>query len=47
RLEGLKQAAIEQGKLNVKQQVAKRMKAAGLPLKDIAQYTELSVDEIK
>ncbi|NET84439.1 MAG: Rpn family recombination-promoting nuclease/putative transposase [Moorea sp. SIO1F2] len=46
RLEGLKQAAIEQGKLKVKQQVAKRMKAAGLPLKDIAQYTELSEEVI-
>ncbi|NEN98054.1 MAG: PD-(D/E)XK nuclease family transposase [Moorea sp. SIO3I7] len=40
------QESLEQGRQQGIEQVAKQMKAAGLPLKDIAQYTGLSVDEI-
>ncbi|NEO14325.1 MULTISPECIES: Rpn family recombination-promoting nuclease/putative transposase [unclassified Moorena] len=36
----------EQGRLEGKYQIAKQMKAAGLPLNDIAQYTGLTIDEI-
>ncbi|AOW98140.1 hypothetical protein BJP34_00650 [Moorena producens PAL-8-15-08-1] len=40
------QESLEQGRQQGIEQVAKQMKAAGLPLNDIAQYTGLSVDEI-
>ena len=40
------QESLEQGRQQGIEQVAKQMKAAGLPLKDIAQYTGLSVDQI-
>ncbi|NEQ10934.1 MAG: Rpn family recombination-promoting nuclease/putative transposase [Moorea sp. SIO4E2] len=41
-----KREGREEGRLEEKQQIAKQMKAAGLPLSDIAQYTGLSIDEI-
>ncbi|NEP52701.1 MAG: Rpn family recombination-promoting nuclease/putative transposase [Moorea sp. SIO3C2] len=44
--ETLIQEGREQGRLEEKQQIAKQMKAAGLPLKDIAQYTGLTIDKI-
>ncbi|NEQ18492.1 MAG: Rpn family recombination-promoting nuclease/putative transposase [Moorea sp. SIO3E2] len=49
RLEGREEGRIEgreQGRLEEKQQIVKQMKAAGLPLNDIAQYTGLTIDEI-
>ncbi|NEO63004.1 MAG: Rpn family recombination-promoting nuclease/putative transposase [Moorea sp. SIO4G2] len=45
RQEGLEQGRQEGEQAGI-QKVVKQMKAAGLPLKDIAQYTGLSVDEI-
>ncbi|NEQ63054.1 MAG: Rpn family recombination-promoting nuclease/putative transposase, partial [Moorea sp. SIO4A1] len=49
REEGREQGRLEgreEGRLEEKQQIAKQMKAAGLPLNDIAQYTGLTIDEI-
>ncbi|NEP29391.1 Rpn family recombination-promoting nuclease/putative transposase, partial [Moorena sp. SIO3I6] len=45
RQEGLEQGRQEGEQAGI-QKIAKQMKAAGLPLKDIAQYTGLSVDDI-
>ncbi|NEO12862.1 MULTISPECIES: Rpn family recombination-promoting nuclease/putative transposase [unclassified Moorena] len=45
RQEGLEQGRQEGEQAGI-QKVVKQMKAAGLPLKDIAQYTGLSVDDI-
>ncbi|NEP37602.1 MULTISPECIES: Rpn family recombination-promoting nuclease/putative transposase [Moorena] len=45
-MNSIAETLIQEGRQQEKQQIAKQMKAAGLPLKDIAQYTGLSVDEI-
>ncbi|NEQ10272.1 MAG: Rpn family recombination-promoting nuclease/putative transposase, partial [Moorea sp. SIO4E2] len=45
RQEGLEQGRQEGEQAGI-QKIAKQMKAAGLPLKDIAEYTGLSVDDI-